>query len=105
MRRPLELTQEGIAKYRSGYFRICTFQGEYTLIASKEKVSEYIRAPDDVLSMQDAANDVSTASDLSRRHFQLISNVLFVDRLNNSPGPWAMEWPTEHTIRLSFERN
>jgi len=37
--------------------RIATHQGEYVLVADRAKVSEYLKAPDSVLSMQDGAND------------------------------------------------
>jgi hypothetical protein len=60
MRDPIKLVTEGYQKYRGGYFRISTLQGEYVLVTSRDKVGEYLRAPDDVLSMQEAANDVST---------------------------------------------
>ncbi|KAK2808997.1 hypothetical protein FQN50_004271 [Emmonsiellopsis sp. PD_5] len=57
LRDPVKLVREGIANYNHGPFRISTIQGEYVLINEKEKVAEYIRAPDDVLSFQDGAND------------------------------------------------
>lgn len=49
--------KEGYAKYAPGYFRIATIQDEYVIVTDREKVTEYLRAPDDVLSMQEAAND------------------------------------------------
>lgn len=54
---PLALMTAAYEKYHPGYFRIATLQGEYIIITDNEKVAEYLRAPDDVLSMQDAAND------------------------------------------------
>ncbi|KEF61463.1 uncharacterized protein A1O9_03029 [Exophiala aquamarina CBS 119918] len=48
---------EGYAKYAPGYFRIATVQDECVIVTDRDKVAEYLRAPDDVLSMQDAAND------------------------------------------------
>ena len=59
MRSPVELVREGITKYRPGFFRISTLQGEYVLVTSRDKVGEYLGAPDDVLSFQEATNDVS----------------------------------------------
>ncbi|PGH14610.1 hypothetical protein AJ79_02945 [Helicocarpus griseus UAMH5409] len=57
LKEPVRLVREGIASYNHGPFRISTIQGEYVLIPDKERVAEYIRAPDDVLSFQDGAND------------------------------------------------
>jgi hypothetical protein len=54
---PLALMTAAYEKYKPGYFRIATLQGEYILVTDNDKVAEYLRAPDDVLSMQDAAND------------------------------------------------
>lgn len=54
---PLSLMTEGYAKYAPGYFRIATVQDEYVIVTDRDKVAEYLRAPDDVLSMQDSAND------------------------------------------------
>jgi hypothetical protein len=54
---PLTLMTAAYEKYNPGYFRIATLQGEYILVTDNDKVAEYLRAPDDVLSMQDAAND------------------------------------------------
>lgn len=59
MQSPVKLVREGVSKYKSGYFRISTLQDEYVLVSSRDKVAEYLRAPDDVLSFQEAANDVS----------------------------------------------
>lgn len=58
MRSPVELTRQGIEKYGRGFFRISTLQGEYVLIPERDKIAEYVKAPDDVLGFQEAANDV-----------------------------------------------
>ncbi|KIX10708.1 uncharacterized protein Z518_01792 [Rhinocladiella mackenziei CBS 650.93] len=57
MRSPVELTRQGIEKHNRGFFRISTLQGEYVLIAQRDKIAEYVKAPDDVLGFQEAAND------------------------------------------------
>ncbi len=54
---PVKLTTEGYEKYKPGFFRIATIMGEYVIVTDRNKVQEYLRAPDDVLSFQDAAND------------------------------------------------
>lgn len=56
-RAPLKLMTEGVTKYKPGYFRIATIQGEYVMVTDRNKVQEFLRQPDDVLSMQEAAND------------------------------------------------
>jgi hypothetical protein len=58
MRDPFRLIQEGIKKTTNGMFRISTLQGEYVLVTDRNKVAEYLKAPDTVLNMQDGANDV-----------------------------------------------
>jgi hypothetical protein len=50
--------EKGFAKSKSGLIRIATHQGEYVLVADRNKLAEYLRAPDNVLSMQDGSNDV-----------------------------------------------
>ena len=59
MRKPVESVREGVARSENGIFRIATVQGEYVLVTKPEKVTEYLKAPDSVLNMQDGANDVS----------------------------------------------
>jgi hypothetical protein len=55
---PVRAIKQGIAKTNNGLFRIATFSDEFIVVANKEQVAEYLRAPDSVLSMQDGANDV-----------------------------------------------
>ncbi|KAF2742828.1 cytochrome P450 [Sporormia fimetaria CBS 119925] len=57
MRRPVDVVREGMAKSRNGVFRIASLSDELILVTDKEKVAEYLRAPDSILSMQDGAND------------------------------------------------
>lgn len=59
---PVGLVRQGIEKYNRGMFRIATLQGEYVLVPDREQIAEYIRVSDDVLGMQEAANDVSSVS-------------------------------------------
>ncbi|KAK5953726.1 hypothetical protein OHC33_004995 [Knufia fluminis] len=56
-RAPLKLMTEGVTKYKPGYFRIATIQGEYVMVTDRNKVQEFLRQPDDVLSFQEAVND------------------------------------------------
>jgi hypothetical protein len=56
---PVKLIREGMAKSSNGLMRIATIQGEYVLVSDRNKVAEYLRAPDSVLNAQEGANDVS----------------------------------------------
>lgn len=56
---PTKLVQDGMAKSKNGLLRIATIQGEYVLVTDRQKVSEYLRAPDSVLNAQEGSNDVS----------------------------------------------
>jgi hypothetical protein len=51
------MTVEGYQKYRSSYFKISTFQREYIVVSSQDKIQEFLAAKDDVLSSQEAANE------------------------------------------------
>jgi hypothetical protein len=62
LKRPVQLFNEGVEQYKRRPFRISTLQGEYTVVLEPKQVSEYIRAPDDVLGMQEAANEVGIRS-------------------------------------------
>lgn len=79
---PVGHVREGIEKYKGGMFRIATLQGEYVLVPDREQVAEYIRVSDDVLGMQEAANDVSLM-------VRLIEQILIMTSNNNSNGQWA----------------
>jgi hypothetical protein len=79
---PLALMTAAYEKYKPGYFRIATLQGEYILVTDNDKVAEYLRAPDDVLSMQDAANDQQQI-----------------------PSPWVGVSDTAHITLPSFGRS
>jgi hypothetical protein len=56
---PVKLIREEMAKSSNGLMRIATIQGEYVLVSDRNKVAEYLRAPDSVLNAQEGANDVS----------------------------------------------
>lgn len=66
MRNPVGLVKEGVRKAGNGLFRVATLLDEFVLVTTKEKVAEYMKAPDSVLSMQDGANDVSLRTDALR---------------------------------------
>lgn len=57
---PVGAVKKGIAKTNNGLFRVATLSDEFIVVANKEQVAEYLKAPDSVLSMQDGANDVSS---------------------------------------------
>ncbi|KAI0144969.1 cytochrome P450 [Pestalotiopsis sp. NC0098] len=57
MLNPTKLIQDGIAKSKNDLLRIATLQGEYILVTDRQKVSEYLRAPDSVLNAQEGSND------------------------------------------------
>ncbi|KPI43088.1 Ent-kaurene oxidase [Cyphellophora attinorum] len=54
---PVDMVKEGIKKSKNGIFRIATLNDEFVLVTTKDKVAEYLKASDSVLSMQDGAND------------------------------------------------
>lgn len=58
MRDPVRAMREGAKRYKSGgYFKVSTHTTEYLIVADKAKVSEYLAAPDEVLSFHDSVND------------------------------------------------
>ncbi|KAH9895453.1 cytochrome P450 [Xylariomycetidae sp. FL2044] len=57
LRDPVGLVRDGLAKSKNGLIRIATVQAEYVLVSDRQKVSEYLRAPDTVLNAQEGAND------------------------------------------------
>jgi hypothetical protein len=95
---PVKLVREGMAKTTNGMFRIATLQGEYVLVTDREKVTEYIKAPDSVLNMQDGANDVHPLDVFVLwREYELLTTVR---SNNNCRTPWATESRTGHiTLR------
>lgn len=64
MLRPVDSVKEGVKRSKNGIFRIATLNDEFVLVTTKEKVAEYLKASDGVLSMQDGANDVSVIKSL-----------------------------------------
>jgi hypothetical protein len=64
MSRPVDSVKEGIRRSKNGIFRIATLNDEFVLVTTKDKVAEYLKASDAVLSMQDGANDVSGIKNL-----------------------------------------
>ncbi|KAF2180150.1 cytochrome P450, partial [Zopfia rhizophila CBS 207.26] len=57
MLHPVAYMKEGYAKHKDSYFKISTLQDEYVIVSDKEKIAEYLAAPDHVLNFQDGAND------------------------------------------------
>jgi hypothetical protein len=45
---------------KNGLFRIAILSDEFVMVMNKEKVGEYLKAPDSVLNAQEGANDVSS---------------------------------------------
>ncbi|KAH6682152.1 cytochrome P450 [Plectosphaerella plurivora] len=54
---PVKAILEGVARSPNGMFRIATLQEEFVIITDRHKVTEYLKAPDSVLSAQQGAND------------------------------------------------
>jgi hypothetical protein len=54
---PQRTLDQACAQYPGGYFRISTHSLEYVVVASKQKLAEYLPAPDDVLSFEDQVNE------------------------------------------------
>jgi len=63
--RPVEVVTDGIKQSNGKAFRIATLQKEYIIVTQADQVAEYIRAPDNVLNMLEAADDVRVSSLLS----------------------------------------
>lgn len=63
MRQPAALVKAGVSKYNRKPFRICTLQGEYVIVSDRDMISQYLKQPDDVLGMQEAADEVSSTCD------------------------------------------
>ena len=101
MRDPLKVVTEGIERFNGKAFRIATLQKEHIIVTKADQVAEYIRAPDRVLDMLEAADDVGISSLLPDSiegplaKFQCSSN-------NRSSGRWAMVSPSAPTIQQSF---
>ena len=57
--KPNEYFQEAYDKYKGSLFRMSTPDKEWIVVADKDKILEYLAAPDDVVSSLTAANDVS----------------------------------------------
>ena len=55
MKDPRATIARGCAQFK--YFRVTTHSIEYVIIADKEKIAEYLAAPDDVLSFHDQINE------------------------------------------------
>jgi hypothetical protein len=53
MKDPQRAMAEGCRKYRGGYFRVSSHAVEYLMVTDKEKIAEYLAAPEDVLSFHD----------------------------------------------------
>jgi hypothetical protein len=53
MKDPQRTMAEGCRKYRGGYFRVSTHAVEYLMVTDKEKIAEYLAAPEEVLSFHD----------------------------------------------------
>jgi hypothetical protein len=53
MKDPQGTMAKGYKKYRGGYFRVSSHAVEYLMVTDKEKVAEYLAAPEDVLSFHD----------------------------------------------------
>lgn len=58
MKALVELTKQGVEKYKRSFFHTSTLQGEYVLISQRDKIAEYVKVPDDVLGFHEAANGV-----------------------------------------------
>ena len=56
---PLKVVTDGIKQFNGKAFRIATLQKEYIVVTQADQVAEYIRAPDNVLNMLEAADEVS----------------------------------------------
>ena len=58
MKDPVATVKEGCTKYKGGYFRVSTHAIEYTIVANKDRIAEYLAAPDEVLNFHDSVLDI-----------------------------------------------
>ncbi|KAK3387830.1 cytochrome P450 [Podospora didyma] len=54
MRQPIEFMKEGYRKHKASIFRIAMPDQEWMIVADQAKITEYLSAPDDVISMDDS---------------------------------------------------
>lgn len=57
MKDPQGAMAEGCRKYRGRYFRVSSHSVEYLMVTDKEKIAEYLAAPEEVLSFHDMINE------------------------------------------------
>jgi hypothetical protein len=57
MKDPKGVMTKGYDKYGGGYFRVSTHSVEYLMVTDKEKIAEYLAAPEDVLSFHDMVRE------------------------------------------------
>jgi hypothetical protein len=57
MKDPKGVFEKGCSTYKGGYFKFSTHTREITIVASKDKVAEYLAAPDEVLNAMDTTNE------------------------------------------------
>ena len=58
MKDPNGTVMRGYTQYKDSYFRVSTHSLEYLIISDKEKIAEYLAAPEDILSFYDSVNQV-----------------------------------------------
>lgn len=85
---PVAAVKRGITTTNNGLFRIATLSDEFIVVANKEQVAEYLKAPDSVLSMQDGANDVRLSSLFTPAFSEQLTLGLSNNKLHSL---WAME--------------
>ena len=57
MKDPEGTVDKAVAQYKGGYFRMATHSLEYLMVADKDKIAEYMSAPDEHLSFHDQLNE------------------------------------------------
>jgi hypothetical protein len=78
---PRALIQLGYNKYRSGIFKISTLQREHIIVCDRQKIQEYLSAPDHVLNIEDSLEQ-------------------------NIQGTWTIDYGLwDHLFHISFVRS
>src|ERR1700761_2019525 len=57
MKDPEDTINKAVAQYKGGYFRMSSHALEYLIVADKDKVTEYLAAPEDHLSFHEQLNE------------------------------------------------
>ena len=49
---------KGYALYKDSYYKVSSYSTEYVIVSDRDKIAEYLAAPEDVLSFKDTVNQL-----------------------------------------------